>query len=325
LNGNGYAIITGNGRSGTNWLERLLDVSPDTHCRSEPYDIPVSAFNRAPQIWQPNAERRQMDTDWDEIIRHSRVRIGYLDHEFRYPKRYCHALAQRTGVVRLMAHGKSRKLLHWIHPEMRRGEWSMPWWVGSKQKLAQAYPVFKINMDRFMLEWLLDHRAGARILHIVRHPAGRLNSWLNRFLASRDPDQILKMRRERLHRIAKAEPDWRSRVGDIDAMTLVEAEVWFWRYVNESMYAAGQGRPGYMRIVYEELAQDPVAKAREVYAFCGVDWTGQVEATLMKEAKAETATSIASSWKSNLPAEHLNVIEHIVRDSPIMSWWTRFA
>ena len=34
-----YALIVGQGRSGTSWLLDLFDLSPQTFCRNEPYGI----------------------------------------------------------------------------------------------------------------------------------------------------------------------------------------------------------------------------------------------------------------------------------------------
>src|SRR5688500_14093781 len=101
-----YAIITGNGRSGINWLETILDASLLTHCRSEPYDIPTSPFNRVPQIWKGGRRALDvvLDDEWDNVICWSRNRIGPRDHRLRQPKCYVHPVAHILGLPTLMAH-----------------------------------------------------------------------------------------------------------------------------------------------------------------------------------------------------------------------------
>jgi len=45
---NDYAVIVGHGRSGTNWLHKLFDLSEETYCRNEPHELsdsPISRFN----------------------------------------------------------------------------------------------------------------------------------------------------------------------------------------------------------------------------------------------------------------------------------------
>jgi hypothetical protein len=325
-----YAVITGNGRSGTNWLETILDSSPLTHCRSEPYDIPTSPFNQIPQVWKAGKAAPDMERFWDETVRWSRSRIGRRDHAFTSPKRFVHPLARISGVTRLIAHSKSRRMIAFLQPSLRQGEWRMPWWIGSQRRLEQAYPVFKINLDRQMVSWILEHRPQARILHIVRHPCGRLSSWLSRYVAGRNADDILAVRKDRLRRICEAEPEWIVKFGDIGAMSLVECEVWFWRYLNESVYAVAHNHPGYLRLVYEDLVDAPLENARKAYAFSGLPWDSHVEAIITAGLngsiwgkRSGTPTSIAYAWKTKLSPEHVRIVESIVHDSPIMAWWTR--
>lgn len=323
-----YAVITGNGRSGTNWLETILDASPLTHCRSEPYGIPTSPFHRVPHVWKAGKTTPDMEGLWDEIVTWSRSRIGQRDHAFTNPKRYVHSLAQVSGITRLIAHAKSRRVIAYMQPSLRQGEWRMPWWVGSQRRLEQAYPVFKIDLDRRMVSWLLGNRPQVRILHIIRHPCGRLNSWLSRYVAGRNAEEILSVRKDRLRRIGEAEPDWKSKFGNVEAMNLVECEVWFWRYFNESVHAVGRDHPEYLRLVYEDLVAAPLVSARKAYAFCGLPWDSQVEAIVIRGLDdsiwgklSGTPTSIAHAWRTKLLPEHIRTVESIVRDSPLMAWW----
>jgi hypothetical protein len=324
----GYAVITGNGRSGTNWLETILHASPLTHCRSEPYGIPSSPFNQHPQVWKTGKPTPDMERLWDEVVVWSRSHIGHGDHAFTSPKRHVHPLAQRSGIARLIAHSKSRRLLALVQPSLGHGECQMPWWLGSQSRLEQAYAVFKINVDRHMAAWILSNRPQARILHMIRHPCGRLNSWLSRYVAGRNSDDILEVRKDRLRKLGDAEPTWKEKFGDVEAMGLVECEVWFWRYLNESVYAAASGHAGYLRLIYEELVEAPLANARKAYDFCGLPWDAHIEAIVSRGLEGSvrgklsgTPRSIARAWKTRLSSEHIRIVESIVRDSPIMKWW----
>jgi len=42
----GYALVSGHGRSGTNWLLELLDLSPQTFRRSEPRGVETSPLRK---------------------------------------------------------------------------------------------------------------------------------------------------------------------------------------------------------------------------------------------------------------------------------------
>lgn len=323
----GYAIINGNGRSGTNWLETMLDASPLTHCRSEPYGIPSSPFNCLPQLWKTGGATLEIG-QWDDIISWSSSHIGQRDHSFEHPKRYVYPFAQKLGLATLMAHSKTRRVIGLLQPSLRQGEWLMPWWIGNQGRMEEAYAIFKLDLDMRIVGWLLENRPQARILHIVRHPCGRLNSWLTRFVANRDRRQILADRKERLRNIGEAEPAWKEKFGSIDTMNLVECEVWFWRYSNESVHAVGKNSPGYLRVVYEELVEDPLGNARRIYEFCGLPWDRKVETIISQGLDqsvwgklSDTPLSIARSWRTKLSPEHIRTVENIVHGSPIMTWW----
>jgi hypothetical protein len=202
----GCAVITGNGRSGTNWLETILHANPLTHCRSEPYGIPTSPFNQMPQVRKTGKTAPDFDPLWDEIVNWSKGRIGRGDHPFTSPKRYIHPLSQKTGIAKLIGHSKSRRLLAIMQPSLRQGEWHMPWWIGSQRRLELAHPIFKVNLDHGIVTWILRHRLQARILHLIRHPCARLNSWHSRYVAGRNVDDILAVRKDRLRKIGEAEP-----------------------------------------------------------------------------------------------------------------------
>jgi hypothetical protein len=324
----GYSVITGNGRSGTNWLESILDASPLTHCRSEPYDIPASPFNDIPHVWKAGKTVPDMERLWDETVTWSRSRMGQRDHPVMSPKRHVHRLAQLSGVTRLIATSKSRRVIAALQPSLQQGEWKMPWWIGSQRRLEQAYPVFKMELDHRMVSWILRNRPRVKILHIIRHPCGRLNSWLSRYVARHNSDDILAVRRDRLRKIGVADSEWLAKFGDIDALNLVECEVWFWRYLNETVYAAGRGHPAYLRLVYEDLVESPLAHARTAYAFCELPWDAHVETVVtrgldhtVRGKLSGTPSSVARAWKSRLSPEHIQTVEKIVHGSPIMGCW----
>ena len=60
-----YAFVTGNGRSGTNWLLELLDLSPQTFCRSEPSGIETSPLKALDDDrFVKRADQSALDSKW---------------------------------------------------------------------------------------------------------------------------------------------------------------------------------------------------------------------------------------------------------------------
>ncbi|WP_072620290.1 sulfotransferase [Spirulina major] len=327
-----YALIVGHGRSGTNWLLDILDASPLTYCRNEPNEVHDSPCQKLAPLWQGGqdvATMTDMAAHWDEIAAWMGSRMGERDHRLATPKQYVHPWAQKLGVAYYPARPKIRQALRTAFPGMRAGEWPMPWWVGDQQKLEQAYAVLKINQAARVAVWLLKNRPQVPVLHIVRHPGGRLNSWLNRFLAVRDRDRINQRNKDRLRDVLAVSPEWSDRIGDkIDAMPIAESEMWFWRYVTETIHQAGEGLPHYHLILYENLAHDPIGTARQVYEMCDQPWTPDIEALIRAGTKESvwgaiqgTPMSVAQAWRKKLKPDEIESVNHVLDSSIMAHWW----
>ena len=323
-----YALIVGHGRSGTNWLLDILDASPQTFCRNEPNEINDSPCNHLAPLWQVSRDMSDMDKHWDEIATWMGNHMGERDHRLTSPKIYVHLQAQKLGVANFPARPKIRTALRTVLPAMRAGEWEMPWWVGEQSKLNQAYAVLKINQAARVAVWLLKHRPNVPVLHIVRHPGGRFNSWKNRFLAERNEVEITQRNRDRLRDVLNIAPEWCDRFGDIDAMPIAESEMWFWRYVTENIHNAGEGLANYKLLLYENLAQDPVGTAKQVYEFCGLQWTHAVE-DLVGEGTQEsvwgkiqgTPMTVAREWRKKLNTSEVESVNRVLNGSLLENWW----
>lgn len=326
-----YALIVGHGRSGTNWLLDILDASPLTHCRNEPNEVHDSPCHQLAPLWQGDQAPDQMadmQAHWDHIAAWMGSRMGERDHRLTSPKAYVHPWSQKLGVAYYPARPKIRATLRRVLPEMRAGEWRMPWWVGDQSRLEQAYAVLKINQAARIAVWLLHQRPQVPVLHIVRHPGGRLNSWLNRFLAERDEARITQRNRDRLRDVLAVSPDWEPLFGNIDAMSIAESEMWFWRYVTESIHQAGEGLPQYHLILYENLAHDPIKLAKLVYGYCDLPWTAAAE-TLIRQGTKEsvwgkiegTPMSVAQAWRKKLKPDEIEAVNRVLEGSIMAHWW----
>jgi len=146
-----------------------------------------------------------------------------------------------------------------------------------------------------------------------------LNSWKNRYVMQRDQDMIERGSRERLKVIAGNNTVWAERFGDIDALDLLELELWFWRFETETVHEVGNGRVNYHVVRYETLVEQPVARAKDVYEFCGLEWNESIEACIAKDA--EGSGTIAEKWRSRLTHQEVSSINQIMAESPLRDWW----
>lgn len=326
-----YALIIGQGRSGTNYLLQLLDMSRRTHCRNEADRAPGNVLHCLDEHRFHVADTAELERIWDDAMRAASLRMTARDpHVFEdagfHAKDWIYPGARRAGRLYL------NLLYRALHSHGRRTgnrrnlERTFPFWITSAERLGRALHVFKLNGACGIAGWMFEHRPDGRAVHIVRHPGGFVRSWLNRWVhngmatdyAGRDKD-VDGHNRSRLRDVAAREPEWAARFGDIDALPLVETELWFWRWCNESLAAQGEGREGYRRVIFEELTSDPVAVVRDVFGFLELPVEPELEA-LVRE-KSRSSKSIASAWKRDLDPAVVASIERVLDGSPMVPWW----
>jgi len=328
-----YGLIIGNGRSGTNWLLTMLDASRLTHCRNEPQEIARSPYHQLPHPPLTGKTAALMATRWDEFVHWSAERMGERDLKITHPKNHIYPWAQTTGLAYLPVRPKVQQALRPLLPALQRGEWRLPGWIGSAQRLRQAIAILKINdLKAWVAEWIFQQRPHIPVIHIIRHPAGQLNSGIKRFFSVLSPAEQAAERQlyqSILHQAVQLHPEWAETFGDIERMSLIEAVAWFWRYNNEMIYQAGQHSDRYLPIVYENLVQAPITYARKLYDLCDLPWTGEVEAIIQQGLDTsvwgkldKSPRSVADAWKQKLDPEHQTLAATVLQGSVMAAWWS---
>jgi hypothetical protein len=315
-----YILIAGQGRSGTNWILEILDLSRRTHCRNEPNECIGSALFElsSGQVFYPELGAKLAYT-WDDAVRRTSQSFGARDQSITVYKDYFSRAAQRTGLVRMAQAKKPRRALSLVIPSVRREEWPIPFWVVNKQRHNSLLPVHKLNMVPGWIVWVLQNRPEAYVVHIVRHPGGYLNSLTNRLWSTLDMEKVGHDNRERLAKIAACHPIWADRFGDLTALSPIETELWYWRYAGETIHEAGTGNPRYQLVKYEELTRSPTEIGRSVYQGCGLDWTASIDRGIQQMSAESQA--IAAAWRDRLNADQVAAVEQILRDSLMRDWW----
>lgn len=321
-----HALLIGQGRSGTNYLLGLLDQSPATHCRNEPDQLDASALARLAPFRFFVDDAQALAGLYDEAVLQAARCLGPRDHLTDVDKAWIRPGRRRLGYFLLRQRIRAvERLLRWRKP-MDGKELLFPRWMVERAALARSVHVFKLNAAVGYGAWALRERPGARVLQIVRHPGGFAKSWLKRWVRGEGGQQRGRGNadrwkdEERLREVARREPRWAARFGDLARMQRFEGELWWWRYVNETLLAAGEGRPSYRRVLYEDLAQDPVGVTRGVYAFLDLAWDAGIAARVA--AISRGAETIARAWRDELEPEHVATVERVLRGSPMESWWS---
>lgn len=320
------ALLIGQGRSGTNFLLSLLDLSPRTHCRNEPDQLDRSALSRLVEYRFFVDSPAALGERFDGAVAEAARCIGPRDHMAEVEKDWMRPGRRKAGYFWLRQRTRFVERVVRRRAPMDGREVRFPAWMVDHERLAGSLHVFKLNAAVGVGAWALEQRPSVRVLQIVRHPGGFLKSWEKRWVhgeggmgRGQGTADVL-VDEDRLREVARRDKYWAGLLGDVDAMERAEGELWWWRYVNERLYEAGRGRPTYHLAQYERLAADPVQVTREAYAFGGLEWSAGIEARVRSIASG--AERIARAWKDELPADRVALVEKVLDGSPMASWWS---
>lgn len=313
-----YVLIAGHGRSGTNFLLQLLDMSSLTHCRNEPDELGSSLLRELPGKFVYAGAAPSLDEGWDPAVESASESIGIRDHRIPVPKEHFRSLTGRQG-QRLWCSPQMSSLLASMNLFGSRDERRIPIWLGRKAAVRAALPVLKMNQIPGWISWVIPRRSDAKVLHIVRHPGGFLASWKSRYLKSKDREFVTAQNRQRLAEVAVVDPSWGNRWGDPTAMTAEESELWYWRYAAESIHAAGENADNYHLVVYDQLTSEPVEISKEVYRFCELPWRAGHKQMVQEMTRG--SQQIASAWRQKLSAADQELVSRILDGSTLASCW----
>ncbi|MFK7883751.1 MAG: sulfotransferase [Phycisphaerales bacterium] len=292
-------LVTCAGRSGSKWMLRLLDFHPQTLCRNEPERMSPWLKDRDTPDWDAWF-RRAMDVG---------PRIGFVDRTPAMPKDHMRAWVKATRADKLLYTRTLQKLLG-RHPEAR-----YPGAFYNASRVATAQRVLKVINARYFICRALQETDHFPIIHMIRHPGGMLNSWLNRFAPTQDQTELFATQQQILRNIHESDPAYASISGPVEGKELVELKLWCWRHAQDHILRLGREHPRYMPVVFEQLSQDPIRLMEPIYAMCGLEFTDQVR-TLIR-AETSQSESIAAAWKDKLGIERVAHVERVLDGSAV--------
>ena len=312
-------LIAGTGRSGTTWLGKILDSSPGVFYKSQPDDVTrYPWFRGIPSRIDPTPEndgycgpfaRAVHDTFWH----HSAHLAGRPD----FPKAFLHNGAWWTLNLGLRAWRRVTRGGAPIVPIPRAMFRSDPY--GAKL-------VIKSVVSNMRLAWIHWHFPDIKIILIIRHPAGYLNSI---FKGSRDHNWVNVGKKERLaptllpfplpghERYAKA-----FEKGDD-----FERELIYWLVANETPCVALRDCGMMKTVVYEELCIRPHDIVRETFGFLELPYTKQtacfLDASTCREHRGyysvyKNPINSAFKWQKELRADAITVVDNYLDTTPLL-------
>ena len=323
-----YGLVLGQGRSGTNWVMDCLDASPTTFCRNEPNECSPSFFDPLTNSWRIGADGAALGQTWDGVVEKSTTHMGGRDHRLNNPKVFVHPMSQALGLAQLSARLRLREMINRaLLPALGNGEWKMPPWIGSLDN-PDIFAVLKFTQTYNWATWVLENRPEVPVVQIVRHPGGRHESFLRRYIATADAEATRRMKIEQIRQLV-AEDGLGDRISNVDELSLAQAETWFGVYQMETFERRAMKSPKYLRIIYEEMVADPGSVIERIFKHFDLPLSGETR-TIIENLRGKSvfgkvdldAHSQTQGWRSRLDANTISEIEAILETSSIKSWWS---
>lgn len=311
-------LLFGMPRSGTTWIGKIFDSHPNTLYRHEPDS--GGALKSIPLI-APIAEvdkfRATVTRFVDQLpqIRTPRA-AGSLPI---FPKRYqssTYFLLKRFAVLATKA------------SEAFIRDLPVPDFI-DYAKVPDLHVVWKSIESMGRLGVILRVASEARAIVILRHPCGYIASVLTgegrkQFSSSASSSEDYPVF-EMLLRVSphkKRNPV----LEDLKTMLPIERLAWRWLLYNEIALEHTTGRDHCLTLRYEDLCAQPLAKARELLNFAGLDWHAQVETFVHRSTSRSSEhyysvfkdpTESSSKWEHQLSQAHIDLIMSIIRKSDL--------
>lgn len=285
-------LVTGAHRSGTTWVGKMLAASPRTAYISEPLNV----WHR-PGVLDAAVEK------WYTYL--------CAENEFAYLPAFREMLAFRYGLWREVHALRSRK------DALRMGRDLA---IFLRGRLFRQRPLLKDPFAVFSTLWFAE-RLGCQVVVTVRHPAAFASSLkrLNWPFDFRDLlGQPLLMR------------DWleeeRPAMESMPADDIIGQAALLWRMIYRVVARTRGLLPSLIVIRHEDLSRDPLPGFRALYAALGLDFTPQVQRTILNASSSENPKELSrqrvhavkldsranlDNWKKRLSAAEIERIRQM--------------
>jgi hypothetical protein len=294
-------LVTGSHRSGTTWVGRVLASSP----------TPLG------YIWEPFNPRHRMGT-----------------FPIRFPH-YFHYLCAENGAACAVPIADMLAFRYRPAAELRSlrsardaGRMARDWGVFVRSRRRGAAALMKDPIALFSSEWLAD-TFDMRVVVMIRHPASfaasiRRRGWRHRFADFLD--QPLLMRdllapyEAEIRAASERQPD------------LLDEAILLWNVLHGTVAVLQERRSDWLFVRQEDLAREPVARFRELYAQLDLEWSDAAEQHVLETssssnpANSDSVGSIrrnsaahVTAWKAHLAPEDIARVR--LATEPLASRW----
>ncbi len=285
-------LVTGAHRTGTTWVGKMLAASPRTAYISEP----LNAWHR-PGVLDAPVEK------WYTYL--------CAENESVYLPAFHKTLAFRYGLWREMRALRSRK------DALRMGRDLA---IFLRGRLFRQRPLLKDPFAVFSILWFAE-RLGCQVVVTVRHPAAFASS-LKRLNWPFDFHDLLSQ--------PLLVRDWleeeRPAMESMPADDIIGQAALLWRMIYRVVARTRDLLPSLVVVRHEDLSRDPLPGFRALYAALDLDFTPQVQRTILNASSSENPKELSKqkvhavkldsranldNWKKRLSAAEIERIRRI--------------
>lgn len=316
--------IIGMGRSGTTWISKVVDSSPDVFYLHEPdyvvsvNCVPLVADVQDAEVW--GGYLRDYVASFRDICSARSVLKKPM-----FPKKYLEGVSSRLGFA--LFTGRLR--VDQIVSSVTGGNPTRSWPECVESAKVIAWKSVELTGS---LGVLLRAVPEQKVIHVIRHPCGFVDS-----LIRGESKGLLEAK------VPVTEDaglfDFATRTGvarklgirtcDWPTLSKVERMAYFWLCMNEQAAEDAEGMSNYMRVYFDEFCKNPVALSKQIFEFFGLAFTQQTESFLSTSSVdskrsnyfsvSRQSEQVPGSWVGRLAADDAKLIMKIATSMPRMA------
>lgn len=263
--------IFGTGRSGSSWLGSIIDSHPQVAYRFEPFHR-LKDYSPISQARQLLLAEKLQASDLTQIYQALLPAHPVLERPPFFPKNYGFTL------------GKA-----WVRVLTRKSTMLQPLFKWLYTTNTQPPIVFKeVTEERIMLQLLA--RTVTPIVYLVRHPCAVTLSTV-----TGQKQQVMPTGRHNiLDKILKRHDPalFDQYTEKLEMMDLLEKEALLWRIDVEKGISATQTYENALLVIYENLCDNPLTIAKQVFTHFGLDFSSQTSDYLNALTQSEPSETL---------------------------------
>jgi hypothetical protein len=308
-------LLVGLPRSGTTWIGKIFDSHPQTLYLHEPDSaIPLKEI---PLILDSAVNSMNSDEVRAALARTFDVRLARVAGSLpRFRKAY------RSQAVDWLH--RRLALVVKLNAKLFR-EGTLPDLIGNSPPCPPHF-VWKSIESVGRIALLARVMPHLRIIHILRHPCG----WIASQARGHSEGKFHTERDDwwRFDLLARSPPaqrrgitaEWLWKLGEF------ERDAWSWILWNENGAEGCDTLHNVAIVKYEDVCSDPIAKAKQMFEFAGLQWNPQSEAFIRQSVTIHRADyytvfrnplSTANNWRHQFSPEGVSTVEAIMSQSAL--------